>query len=188
MPEAADLLAPPGPHHQLCQAQLLEWTAIRYRHAADAGVELPRSRRGREGVGQIDGAGMVAERRDHVLRDQLHADLPIFIWHRSLNAENYQRARPQHAQNGLQLRDDVLRTPDYQLQRALRLLITGNEFLPDRFRIDFLFFALPAQLVAADSEPTSLRLLGHPSNRIFRVVARRHRMLHARERILSAAK
>src|SRR5260370_34099661 len=115
MPEAADLLAAPGPHHQLCQAKLLEWTSIRYRHATDAGVELHRSRRAPEGVGQIDRARMLAERRDDLLRDQLHADLPIFIWHRPLHAANYQRSRPQHAQNRLQLRDDVLRTSDYQL-------------------------------------------------------------------------
>src|SRR5208283_4956014 len=47
---------------------------------------------------------------------------------------------------------------------------------------------MAAQFVPADAEPAPLRLLRHPADRVLRVVARRQRMLDAREGVLAPAK
>src|SRR5262249_17263699 len=71
--------------------------------------------------------------------------------------------------------------------RLLRALVAGQKLAVDFLRIQLLlFFDLGRlQLLATDTEPASLRLLGETTDRIFRIVSRRQGVLGARESILA---
>src|SRR5208282_2417929 len=125
---------------------------------------------------------------NYFLRDQPHAGLTVLVGDRALHAEYDHRSGAQNAHDALQLGGHRLRIPDDELKLLLRLLVAGNQLLPDRFGIDFLFFGVAAQFVATDAEPAPLRLFRHPADRVLRVVARRQRMLDPRERVLAPAK